>query len=110
MANTPKGPQRGNQAAFSRGFAELPAQDTQRGRSELAPLFALIPNLVPPAPAPPLDAKRTKLEHLEHLERELCFLLADSAPVTWREMRRTLWRLIRRARRELRAAERAVTT
>jgi len=55
---------------------------------------------------PLLEARRTKLEQLEQLAQDLGVLLSTSAPRTWRELRRSLWTLIRRARRELRAAER----
>lgn len=86
---------------------ELPVESGIRGRGGLTPLLAIMPNLAPPAPIAPLERKRTRVEQLQELERELSDFLRAQAPATWIDMRRTLWRLIRRARRELRAAERA---
>lgn len=87
------------------------AELDRRHKRTPAHLALVVPNvleeLAPPPATTLLDRKRTKLERLEELERELSILLSASAPIAWREMRRALWRLLRRARRELRAAERA---
>lgn len=47
-------------------------------------------------------ATRADRDRLEQLERELTELLATSAPNAWRAMRRTVRRLIRNARSEIR--------
>lgn len=60
--------------------------------------------------APASPAPSTRLERLEQLERELGALLFVSAPHLWRQIRAPLRRLLNRARRELRAADRADIT
>lgn len=71
-------------------------------------MLALVPAALPPAPSRAIGIR--KADRLLVLEYELSRFLETSAPGTWREMRRVLWRLIRRARRELRAIERATAT
>lgn len=60
--------------------------------------------------APAAESLLTRVGRLEALERDLSRFLAESAPHIWREIRAPLRRLINRARRELRAADRADLT
>lgn len=106
------------QAAVSRPIA--PAAGSQGSPAALEPrdprprwIAELVGPLVPQLTMerrPQLSNVATwaeRLDRLEELEADLYRLLATSAPQSWNEMRRPLVNLMRRARRALRAAERA---
>jgi hypothetical protein len=67
-----------------------------RKSSELTPLLAIVPSILPK------QNRRSHRDELDRLEHELSALLQWQAPTTWREQRRVLWRLTRAARREIR--------
>lgn len=88
---------------------------TDAGGRRLAatPLESIVQRVIP---FPIADRPRTRAElardrvvRLEELEDELTRFLAKCAPATWADARRALWRILRRARRELRAAERSAS-
>lgn len=85
--------------------------------ARLTSLSAILGNLapapaIPAAAAPreitPAELLAERIARLEALELELYQLLASTAPATWRELRSPLVRLLRRARRNLRAVERTL--
>lgn len=59
-----------------------------------------------PAMAPAFEQLRAPIDRLEALERQLLELVAFSAPATWSSSRRPLLRILRAARREIRALDR----
>lgn len=88
---------------------ELPGADRPRTKSAPTPLAAVVGRIVPPLPAAPitrLELQRTHIRRLEELDGEISAFLAKCAPDTWADVRPALWRILRRARRELRATER----
>lgn len=101
--------------------AELPGLERrgQPGRrvDRLVPIGTVVASIAPALPFPAPDRPRTRAElardrvvRLEELEDELTRFLAKCAPATWADARRALWRILRRARRELRAVERSLET
>jgi len=73
--------------------------------ASIAPAPRILP--LPPLPAHPrLALQRERIRRFDELDTELGALLATCAPDTWAEARRALRRILRSARRELRALER----
>lgn len=92
------------------GDPERPVEISRRGNS-LTSIADLMAAIAPPSKQTGRDLapsvlKASPAERLEQLERELAQLLAAAAPSTWSAHRRPLARVLRHARRELRAAER----
>lgn len=84
--------------------AELPQDRAPRGFTSIGDLLAGV--------GPQLDAiaaqfapLASRVQQLERLERELEALLSQSAPRLWAQIRKPLWKLLRQARRELRAVD-----
>lgn len=84
-----------------RGLVLGPAVE-RPGLQNLAELLATVAI----APAVELPA-HTRVARLEALERDLERLLSNAAPHLWRQIRAPIRRLLNRARRELRAIDRA---
>jgi hypothetical protein len=93
----------------SQHAGELPHETSSRagGGQWLSEVLAAVPR--PPAGMAPI-APALKVAQLEQLERELSGLLSSSAPDVWSQIRAPLRRLLRRARRELRAVDRSTST
>jgi len=89
---------------------EMPGKDRIRGRTQgAAALSAVIATIVPStAVHAPRPRTGDRFDELDRLARQLSALL-EGAPRTWSKSRRTLWRMIRAARREMRAQERGRT-
>jgi hypothetical protein len=82
-----------------------------RAKGKPTPLGELLAGLGPElermANLATLAESTGRVERLERLELELERLLSKSAPRVWSQIRAPLWRLLKQARRELRAADNA---
>jgi hypothetical protein len=85
---------------------ERPQERDVPRRPGLESLTALFAGIEIPI-APDVEILTTRVARLETLERQLEQLLSTNAPHLWRQIRAPLRRLLNRARRELRAADRA---
>jgi len=94
---------------MSSRLEELPRERTPRGPGGLKSLGGLFAQILPPSTVAQLEAPaaaRDRVAQLDATTRELEQLLRAGAPDTWQEIRRPFWRLLRRARRDLRRADR----